>query len=75
MERDQAGKTTLKFSYAFGGKDGIPFPVKRRSMDKAIKCLKEIVESSDIERRYKSDALKRLRRFIPRTIEQTGDYP
>lgn len=61
----------LKFSYAFGGKDGTPFPVKRKSMDKAIKFLNEVIEASEIESRDKIDALRRLRSFTSKTF----DYP
>ncbi len=61
----------LKFSYAFGGKDGVPFPVKRRSMDQAIEFLKNAVEASELGSKEKLDAFKRLRTFAPKTYDYT----
>lgn len=58
----------LKFSFAFGGKDGIPYPVKRRVMDKAISFLKEAVEAAKIGDKEKFEALKRLKAFTPKTL-------
>jgi hypothetical protein len=50
----------VKFSFAHGGKDGIPFPVKRRVMDETIRKLKEVVEAVEVEREEKVKSLKRL---------------
>lgn len=58
----------LKFSFAFGGKDGIPYPVKRKVMDNAIRFLMEILEASEIERKEKLEALRRLKNFAPKTV-------
>ena len=53
----------VKFSFAVGGKDGVPFPVDRRSMDSATHMLRDAVESSRIGSSQKKDAIKRLSRF------------
>ncbi|RLI00797.1 DUF763 domain-containing protein [Candidatus Bathyarchaeota archaeon] len=58
----------LKFSFAFGGKDGVPFPVRRKAMDTAIKILREAVEEAKIGNREKLEALKRLKNFAPKTL-------
>ena len=58
----------LKFSFAFGGKDGIPYPVRRRVMDKAIKFLEDAVEAAEVGNREKLEALKRLKSFAPKTL-------
>jgi hypothetical protein len=65
-------KDPVKFSYAFGGKDGLPFPVDKKAMDEAIEILKASIESS-VEGNERLNALKRLRRFVPRTIELNQD--
>ena len=59
----------VKYSFAFGGKDGVPFPVDRRSMDASIQLLKEAVEKARIGDRERLRSLRRLRRLIPRNTE------
>ena len=53
-------KDPVKFSFAFGGKDGVPFPVKRKAMEKAAEYLKQAVEAAEVGRREKLEALQRL---------------
>lgn len=55
----------VRFSFAFGGKDGVPFPVDRRAMDEAIDVLKTGILSSYLKREEKLRALERLRRCVP----------
>jgi hypothetical protein len=50
----------VKFSFAHGGKDGVPFPVDRRAMDGTIAFLRELLDGSKIERSSKLDAIRRL---------------
>lgn len=52
----------VKYSFAFGGKDGVPFPVNRESYDKAIAMLEDTVKQSKLGQKEKLDALKRLKR-------------
>jgi len=56
----------VKFSFAFGGKDGIPFPVKRATMDKSISLLKEAIEEAKLGREDKLQMIRRLRSFTER---------
>ncbi|RLG64373.1 DUF763 domain-containing protein, partial [archaeon] len=58
----------VKYSFAVGGKDGVPFPVKRDVMDEATKMLMEAIESARIGERDKLKALRRLRSFAPPTL-------
>ena len=51
----------MKYSFAFGGKDGIPFPVDRKSMDEATEILKSAVESSKLGNKEKLEAISRIR--------------
>jgi uncharacterized protein len=53
----------VKFSFAHGGKDGVPYPVDRKVMDRSIEMLGEIVSATEIERDRRVDALKRLTKF------------
>jgi len=53
----------VKFSFAHGGKDGVPFPVNRAAMDGTINCLREMLESADVERSLRTDAVRRLGRL------------
>jgi hypothetical protein len=55
----------VKFSFAYGGKDGVPFPVDRRAMDESIQILKRSVQAAKIGDKEKTRSLQRLRRFVP----------
>ncbi len=55
----------VKYSFAYGGKDGVPFPVDRRAMDESIEILKAAVERSKLGSREKLEAIRRLRKFAP----------
>jgi hypothetical protein len=56
----------VKFSFAYGGKDGVPFPVDRRAMDESIQVLRRAVEAARVGDREKTRSLQRLRRFVPK---------
>lgn len=55
----------VKFSFAYGGKDGVPYPVDRKAMDQSIEILRETVQEARIGAKEKSQSLQRLRRFVP----------
>jgi hypothetical protein len=55
----------VKFSFAYGGKDGVPFPVDRRAMDESIQVLRQTVQEAKIGDKEKVRSLQRLRRFVP----------
>jgi len=52
-----------RFSFAHGGKDGIPYPVDRANYDRSIDILHKAVKDSRIDRSEKINALKRLSFF------------
>ena len=56
-------KDPARFSFAHGGKDGIPYPVERENYDKSIEILHKAVKESKIDRAEKIQALKRLSLF------------
>ncbi|MEM4359612.1 MAG: DUF763 domain-containing protein [Candidatus Bilamarchaeaceae archaeon] len=53
-------KDPIKYSFAHGGKDGIPYPVEREIYDESIEFLRDAVTEARIEKREKLTALKRL---------------
>ncbi|MCW4029125.1 MAG: DUF763 domain-containing protein [Candidatus Bathyarchaeota archaeon] len=55
----------VKFSFAYGGKDGVPFPVNRKAMDESIQILRNSVEAARIGETEKLQSLQRLRRYVP----------
>ncbi|KXB03477.1 hypothetical protein AKJ45_01485 [candidate division MSBL1 archaeon SCGC-AAA261F19] len=59
-----------KFSYAFGGKDSIPYPVDKKAMDEAHHALKSAVEEAEIGHREKLKALERLYSIEPEPSRQ-----
>ena len=48
------------YALAFGGKDGVPFPVDVRAMDEAISFLGEVVRALEVGEAEKAKALRRL---------------
>jgi hypothetical protein len=58
----------VKFSFAYGGKDGVPFPVDRKAMDESIQILKQSVQEAKIGDKEKLHSLQRLRRFVPENV-------
>jgi len=60
-------KDPVKYSFAYGGKDGVPYPVDRKAMDESIQILKRAVEDAKVGDAEKLKALNRLRVFIPPT--------
>ncbi len=55
----------VKFSFAFGGKDGVPYPVHRDAMDESIGILRHAVEEAKIGETEKLHSLQTLRRYVP----------
>jgi hypothetical protein len=55
----------VKYSFAYGGKDGVPYPVNRKAMDESIQLLRQTVQAAKIGDKEKMYSLQRLRRFVP----------
>jgi len=58
-------KDPVKYSFAYGGKDGVPYPVNRKAMDQSIQILENAIQNAKIERKEKLRSLQRLRRYVP----------
>jgi len=53
----------VKYSFAHGGKDGIPYPVDLKTYDESIEVLRNALQEAKIGKSEKYKALKRLKRF------------
>jgi hypothetical protein len=58
-------KDPVKYSFAYGGKDGVPYPVDRKAMDESIQMLSQTIQEAKVGNEEKMHSLQRLRRFIP----------
>lgn len=50
----------MKYNFAHGGKDGVPYPIARKIYDKSISYLISAIEGAEIEREERIQALKKL---------------
>jgi hypothetical protein len=53
----------VRYSFAYGGKDGVPYPVDRKAMDQSIKILKDVIRSARIADNDRLKSLQRLRKY------------
>jgi len=51
-----------RYSFAHGGKDGIPYPVDRKTYDQSIELLRKAINKTKLGIREKNEALNRLNR-------------
>ncbi|MBO3800131.1 MAG: DUF763 domain-containing protein [Candidatus Brockarchaeota archaeon] len=54
-------KDPIKFSFAFGGKDGVPYPVNRKRMDRVIGMLEDALAKAKIGDNDRILALRNLK--------------
>jgi hypothetical protein len=50
----------VRYSFAYGGKDGVPYPVDRRAMDESIEFLRRAVDEARMGKEEKLSAFRRL---------------
>lgn len=55
-----AWKDPIKYAYAHGGKDGVPFPVNRAAYDNTINELRQVIEATGSSAEEKKHVLNRL---------------
>ncbi len=58
-------KDPMKYTFTVGGKDGVPYPVDRRTMDRTTEIMREGIEKAQLGEREKMDAMRRLRKVLP----------
>lgn len=56
-------KDPVKYSFAHGGKDRIPYPVDKKVYDNSIRTLEEAIELAKLGKREKIKAIKSLNRL------------
>jgi uncharacterized protein len=59
----------VKFNFAHGGKDGVPYPIARRTYDKSISYLSSAIEGAEIDREQRIQALKKLADYSARVFK------
>ncbi|MFO8133160.1 MAG: DUF763 domain-containing protein [Thermoplasmatota archaeon] len=59
-----AWRDPARYSFAVGGKDGIPYPVNRRAMDEATALIREGVEEASVGTKDKLRAVERLKHLV-----------
>lgn len=58
----------VKYSFAHGGKDGIPYPVDKKMLDENTSFLEEALINSKLEERLKKRSLRKLYSLIKSKI-------
>ena len=66
-------KDPAKYSFAHGGKDGVPYFVDRKSYDDSIKFLQSSIEDADISRIERITALKKLSNYNSNIYSMMGE--
>lgn len=55
----------FKYAYAIGGKDGIPYPVKREVAETVVRELSRLVEEAKLDGKEKLAALRAFKKLAP----------
>ena len=63
-------KDPVKYSFAVGGKDGVPFPVDREAYDKSIEILENAIKQACLGEKEQLRSLQRLRQFVPSNMKK-----
>jgi hypothetical protein len=58
-------KDPARYSFAHGGKDGYPYPVRKDAYDQSIQILEKAIQKAKLSPSEKIQALKPLRTLIP----------
>jgi len=56
-------KDPVRYTFAVGGKDGVPYPVDKKAMDESTELIKQGIQQARIGQNEKLRTLKRLRNF------------
>jgi len=54
----------VRFSFAHGGKDSVPFPIDKTTYDMSIETLKTAIREAKVANKEKLHAIKRLSEFL-----------
>lgn len=64
----------VRYTFAFGGKDGIPYPVDRKTYDQTITLIEKAIKKSNLGYFEKEKALKRTEK-ISKQLFQSRSFP
>jgi hypothetical protein len=62
----------VKYNFAHGGKDGVPYPLARNIYDNSIRYLSSAIEGAEIERDERIQSLKKLAEYSARIFNKQG---
>lgn len=62
-EADLSWEDPIRYTYAHGGKDGVPYPVQTDRMEKVSNFLQEVVKQSKLGKKEKKQILEKLASF------------
>ena len=57
-------KDPVRYSFAHGGKDGVPYPVNKRVYDKSVSILKNAIRQAKLGEKDRLHAIRRLEGWI-----------
>lgn len=57
-------KDPVRFSFAHGGKDGIPYPVDKPTYEKTTEILEGAIQEAKVGQRERIQAIRRLHEFV-----------
>ena len=63
----------VKYNFAHGGKDGVPYPVARNTYDKSIRYLSDAIEGAEIQGQDRIEALRKLAVYSNRLFSDRGN--
>ncbi len=58
-------KDPVRYSFAVGGKDGVPYPVNRKAMDEATQFMEEALSLAKIGDKDRMGAMRRMKALVP----------
>ncbi len=68
-EAEVSWKDPLRYTFAHGGKDRIPYPVNVKRMEKVAEFLEDVIEEIKLGKKEKQEMLKRLSKLVSRVYK------
>jgi len=59
----------VKYNFAHDGKDGVPYPIARKTYDKSISYHSSTIEGAEIEREQRTQGLRKLAQYSARMFD------
>ncbi len=68
-DADTVPFSPFKYAFAIGGKDGVPYPVKKDVAEAVIRELEEIIRNAEVGDKEKLIAFRALRKLAPKDVD------